>query len=289
MKRTLHVLFFIFLVSLVVPSSFAQVRINEVGTNDVAFQGAEKWVELYNAGADSVDVGLLILCDFPQYPEIRALPALAGGTKIAGGEYLVVSWTNLDNNNTNDAEVGLYNAGTFDFDDETRLIDYMQWGVGDHRRARVAETAGIWTASEFVAAPSAGQSMQYVDNGVPGAGNWVLGDPTPGEENGVATAVENEQSIPSDFSLVGNFPNPFNPTTTIVYELGRSGEAALSVYNILGQKVIDLFSGSQLAGRYEYIWDGRDDRGTAVASGVYFYRLSLDGEPGASRVMTLLK
>jgi len=289
MKRTLLALVFAFLVLLVVPSSFAQVRINEVGTNDVAFQGAEKWVELYNAGADSVEVGLLILCDFPQYPEIRALPALSGGTKIAGGEYLVVSWTNLDMNDTNDAEIGLYEAGTFDFDDDTMLIDYMQWGVGDHRRARVAEAAGIWTASEFIAAPSTGQSMQYVDNGTPGAGNWVVGDPTPGEENAVSTSVDNELSVPGDFSLVGNFPNPFNPTTTIVYELRRPGEALLSVYNILGQKVTDLFSGNQVAGRYEFVWDGRDDRGTAVASGVYFYRLSLDGEPGASRVMTLLK
>ena len=290
MYRLISLLFSVLMFALVlIPSVYGQVRINEVGTNEVDFEGATKWVELYNAGSDTVDVGLLILCDFPRYPEIRSLDVLAGDTKIPGGGYLVVSWPNLDIGNTNDAEVGLYEAGTFDFDDTSMLIDYMQWGSGMHRRARVAEAKGIWVESEFVPAPGSGESAQFVDNGSPGAGNWVVGPPTPGAENMVNTSVEKEYEVPGAFELLGNFPNPFNPTTTIVYELHQPGQVTLRIYNILGQKVVDLFEGGQSIGRYEFVWDGKDAKGTSMASGVYFYSLALDGELGQSRVMTLLK
>ena len=265
------------------------MRINEVGTNEVDFEGATKWVEFYNAGSDSVDVGLLILCDFPQYPEIRSLAVLAGDTNMPPGGYLVVSWPNLDMNNTNDAEIGLYAAGTFDFDDTSLLMDYMQWGTGMHRRARVAEAKGIWVESEFVPAPSPGESMQYVDNSSPGAGNWVVGPPTPNAETMVVTSVEEEKVVPDSFELIGNFPNPFNPATTIVYEVHRPGKVTLSIYNVLGQEVVTLFDGEQHVGRYEFMWDGKDAKGASMTSGVYFYRLSLDGEVGQSRLMTLLK
>ena len=274
---------------LFVSSLQAQVRINEVGTSEVDFQGAQKWVELYNPGPDTVDVGLLILCDFPQYPEIRSLPVLAGEIKIPGEGFLVVSWPGLDMNNSNDAEIGLYEAGTFDFDDASKLIDYMQWGAGDHRRARVAAESGIWAESEFVPAPAAGESMQYVDNGAQGAGNWQVGVPSPNGENVSVTSVDFEYEMPVHFSLIGNFPNPFNPTTTIVYELNRPGRVNLQIYNVLGQKVIDLFDGDRGPGRYEQVWNGKDGRGISLTSGVYFYRLSVDGELGPSRVMTLLK
>ena len=162
--------------------------------------------------------------------------------------------------NSNDAEIALYRAGTFDFDDASMLIDYMQWGQGNHRRARVADTAGVWVATEFVAAPADGESLQYVDNGSPGAGNWVVGTPSPNAQNVLNTSVEEDVQLPDDFTLLGNFPNPFNPSTTIVYELNKPGHASLSVYNVLGKKISTLFDGRQGVGRYEFVWDGTDRR-----------------------------
>lgn len=289
MKQTIQLLLLLLFASAGPADAWAQVRINEVGTNGVDFQGATKWVEFYNAGTAAVDVGSLILCDFPEYPEIRGLSIIEGDTNIPAGGFLVLSWPDLDANNSNDAEIGLYEAGTFDFNDATKMLDYIQWGAGNHTRASAAEEAGIWVASEFVPAPAVGQSLQYVDNSSTGAGNWMVGSPTPNSANTQATSIEEGSEVPDDFALLGNFPNPFNPSTTIVYELNQPGQITLSVFNVLGQNVVDLFDGSQPAGRYEFVWDGKDARGMAMNSGVYFYQLSFNGIARTSRVMTLLK
>jgi immune inhibitor A len=99
--------------------------------------------------------------------------------------------------------------------------------------------------------------------------------------------------LPKDISLGQNFPNPFNPTTTIVYELNpvnqdRETHVVLSIFNILGRRVRTLVDGEQSAGRYTVIWDGTDESGLEVASGVYFYRLNRGGE-SESKKMILLK
>ena len=105
------------------------------------------------------------------------------------------------------------------------------------------------------------------------------------------TAVSNEtfDEVPNEFVLHGNYPNPFNPTTTIRYEIATPGAVTLTVYNVLGQEVAELVSGAQRAGVYEVRWDGTDASGRVAASGVYLYRLTLDGRQSESRIMTLLK
>jgi FlgD Ig-like domain len=105
-----------------------------------------------------------------------------------------------------------------------------------------------------------------------------------------AVAIEElTDETPTQFALRGNYPNPFNPTTTIRYELIEAGEIVLSVFNILGQQVAELVNGVQTAGVYEVRWDGRGRDGQITASGVYLYRVTLDGRQSQSRIMTLLK
>ncbi len=105
-----------------------------------------------------------------------------------------------------------------------------------------------------------------------------------------AVAVEElTDETPTRFALHGNYPNPFNPTTTIRYELIEASEIVLSVFNILGQQVVELVNGVQTSGVYEVQWDGRDSDGQVAASGVYLYRVTFDGQPSQSRIMTLLK
>ncbi|NIT55318.1 MAG: T9SS type A sorting domain-containing protein, partial [Aliifodinibius sp.] len=77
------------------------------------------------------------------------------------------------------------------------------------------------------------------------------------------------------FVLYQNYPNPFNPETVISYQLPVASDVELSVYNILGQKVRTLVKGRQSAGRHEVTWDGRDDGGVKVSSGVYVYQLKI--------------
>jgi hypothetical protein len=89
------------------------------------------------------------------------------------------------------------------------------------------------------------------------------------------TAVEDEvEDKPiRRFSLDQNYPNPFNPTTKIEFVLSRSGQVRIDIFNILGEKVKTLMDQHLKAGRQLVEWDGKDESGEEVASGVYFYRL----------------
>jgi flagellar hook assembly protein FlgD len=93
---------------------------------------------------------------------------------------------------------------------------------------------------------------------------------------------------PSDFVLYHNYPNPFNPATTIRYAIPQAERVTLRVYNILGQQVASLVDGRQEAGFYAAQWDGKDARGRGVASGIYFYRIQA-GKFVRTEKMLLLK
>ena len=94
-------------------------------------------------------------------------------------------------------------------------------------------------------------------------------------------------SAPDEVSL-SNYPNPFNPTTTISYSLPREGKISLSIYNIKGQLVKQLVSGSQPEGYYEIVWNGKDDTGKQVSSGIYYYRITACGKT-LNKKMLMLK
>jgi hypothetical protein len=87
-------------------------------------------------------------------------------------------------------------------------------------------------------------------------------------------SVDEQQSVPDVFALNQNYPNPFNPSTQISFDIPEASElVTLSVYNILGQNINKLVSGSMNAGRYTQEWDATDELGSPVASGIYFYEL----------------
>jgi hypothetical protein len=100
-------------------------------------------------------------------------------------------------------------------------------------------------------------------------------------------------SPPNRFTLDQNFPNPFNPTTSVRYELPVSGQVQLMVYNLLGQAVVTLIDGPQQAGFHTVTWNGQNQSNQAVASGVYFYRIVVTGDDEKtftrSKKMLLLK
>jgi hypothetical protein len=99
---------------------------------------------------------------------------------------------------------------------------------------------------------------------------------------------EEQNPTPQVFKLFQNYPNPFNPSTTIQYQLKVSSKVELSVYNLLGQQIRKLVNSSQPAGNYQMEWDGMDETGKAVASGVYIYRIKM-GNVQQSRRMILLR
>ncbi|GEM_PF-1867716 len=90
------------------------------------------------------------------------------------------------------------------------------------------------------------------------------------------------------FMLNQNYPNPFNPSTVISYQLAVSSEVSLKIYNLLGQEVRTLVKSRQSAGEYSVLWDGNDNKGLAVSSGIYIYRLTA-GKSVQSKKMVLLR
>ena len=104
----------------------------------------------------------------------------------------------------------------------------------------------------------------------------------------IVTSIRTATEIPKRFALFQNYPNPFNPSTTIEYQLSVAGEVTLRIYDILGRQVRELVNERQKSGYYKAIWDGTNDAGLSVASGVYLYRLKA-GDYTAVRKMVLLR
>jgi len=104
-----------------------------------------------------------------------------------------------------------------------------------------------------------------------------------------ATVSLSLQTLPTSFSLTDNFPNPFNPATTIQYALPQAADVELTVYNVVGQVVRTLVAEHQSAGRYAVEWDATDDSGHSLSSGMYFYRLEAGGEFREVKKMLLLR
>jgi len=101
------------------------------------------------------------------------------------------------------------------------------------------------------------------------------------------TSVDEEIATPMEFNLSQNYPNPFNATTRIDFRT-EGGEVNLAVYDITGSLVKTLVDGSLEAGLHSIVWNGKDNSGSEVSSGIYFYRLS-DSAGENVRRMTLLK
>jgi flagellar hook assembly protein FlgD len=76
-----------------------------------------------------------------------------------------------------------------------------------------------------------------------------------------------------NFQIIGNYPNPFNPSTTIVFTLPKTEKIVISIYNVLGEEIIKLADREFLSGKNEVTWNGIDQKGNVAESGVYFYTI----------------
>ncbi len=141
-----------------------------------------------------------------------------------------------------------------------------------------------------------GASWQYADNGLPAVSIWqlrVVDDEIVVATHGrgvwtlplsaVPVASESSESVPTSFALFANYPNPFNPSTTISFDVPVDSRVRLTVFDVAGRRVATLLNEPLSPGRHRVDWDAR-----GVASGMYFVRME-SGEFSATQTMTLLK
>jgi hypothetical protein len=109
----------------------------------------------------------------------------------------------------------------------------------------------------------------------------------------VVVGIESKvDQIPKAFKLHQNFPNPFNPTTTIAFDLPISSEIILTIHDILGRRVRVLYSGRLNAGSHSLVWDAKDQNGISLSTGVYVYRIAINNTNGSysnAKKMLLVK
>ena len=111
------------------------------------------------------------------------------------------------------------------------------------------------------------------------------GHGAPGAKKLVA---ENAGSVPEDYTLLQNYPNPFNPTTEIRFQLPKTSHVAVRIYNTLRQEIRALADRQYEVGFHAIRWDGKDNNGNLVGSGIYLYQLQA-GTFSQVRKMSLLR
>ena len=111
-------------------------------------------------------------------------------------------------------------------------------------------------------------------------------------EQGTFTGIAHRENRPSGFELYQNYPNPFNPSTTIAYSLPEKSSVEITIFNLQGREIKSFAMGAQSPGVQHIIWNGTDERGSSISSGVYIYRVrasaSGDGKIYANSAKMLL-
>ncbi len=159
--------------------------------------------------------------------------------------------------------------------------------VANETKAGVIDIASVYGNENFSGAITLG----FKSKGKTGDMNIELANAEV-QLNGVLGSVNDQtvtlKALPTVYTLAQNFPNPFNPTTTIEYSIPTAGNTTLAIYNLAGQKIRTLVNNVQAPSFYKVVWDGKNDNGMTVATGTYFYKL-ISGNYSKIVKMTLIK
>ncbi|MCF7912574.1 MAG: PKD domain-containing protein [Candidatus Cloacimonetes bacterium] len=197
---------------------------------------------------------------------------------------------NIVSNLSDNLYLGSNAEGAYTFQgviDELRLWDTVVAGadiaanLANYLNGDEAGLKGYWKLNEGMGTITEDETV-YANDCAIHAADWTWGAP-------MTQVFTDDNSIPdAQCFLKQNYPNPFNPTTTISYNIPEDAHIDLSIYNIRGQKIKVLVQGNQSHGNNSIIWNGDNEDGNAVSSGLYFYKLQVNGEVKAVRKCLLL-
>ncbi|MDD3807239.1 MAG: YCF48-related protein [Candidatus Marinimicrobia bacterium] len=244
------------------------IVINEIHANNVEAADAN-YVELYNTTANAVDIGGLYLSTNPETPLEWQIPKTdPTATTIPGGGYFVVLADNQPAEGVLQEGISLNPSGGYialvqNLNDTPVIVDSYTY-----------EAMGADTAYG-----------RYPD----GTDTWKIVKPTPGAANEEFPPVSIVDGLPKTFAVHPNYPNPFNPETTIRFDLPERMNVTIHVYNILGERVITLVNNAQMPAGYHHVtWNGTNQAGLPVASGIYLYHVEA-GKYQSTQRMVFLK
>ncbi len=171
------------------------------------------------------------------------------------------------------------------------LVGGDQFFYIDQRNGHADSDWRLYTAIAQAPEEAAGVSMRARYTSFPTGKTWwddfAIQEVTP-----LAVAIEDPSNtlpvIATDYRLSDNYPNPFNPTTVIQYTVPKAGKVSIAIYNVLGEKVKTLVNAVMTPGTYSAIWNGTDDNGKRVTTGVYFYQLKAQNAV-ITKKMTFIK
>jgi hypothetical protein len=183
-----------------------------------------------------------------------------------------------------------------DSDDETIINGRLIWGAHAWGYDFLEAGASLWPLKQYWM--NKNQEDPLPDGATIGIcgftetpiDDWGCDMTNRGEITVVAGVGIRDRSVAvaDKFALANNYPNPFNPVTTIDFSIPNSAKISLVVYNALGQKVRTLIDGSVQAGAHSVQWNGRNDLGQMLSSGIYFYTLTSDANT-MTKKMVLVK
>jgi hypothetical protein len=267
-------------------SHYDAIVINEISFNNDATNDPGDWVEIYNKGKEDIDISGWKLSDSDPTHQF----VFEANTWIKANEYLVVS---NDLTKINEVFGAVRKViGTFDFGlgsetekvqlhsqysqliDEVSYSNVVPWKTFDLTK--------LWSLE--LSNPSKNNNM---------ASSWVfsVANGTPGTRNTpyIAAEIDELPIARNSTELLQNYPNPFSEGTSIEFNLDKPGKYQLSVLDINGRMIRTFSDDDQFSKAHTLYWDGTDDSGRPVVSGVYFYRLECDGFSKMMRMVKIIK
>ena len=250
----------------------ATVVINEILASNTSCCTDENgdyddYIEIYNPGDEPADIGGLFITNaLGNVDEYFQIPSGNDSTIIDPGGFLLL-WADEE------SEQGVLHVG-------------IELGSGD------GEQVGLYLADFTTVVDTLTYIEQTADvafgNYPDGSGYWLYMNPTPGESNTNELSIDHGYSMPEMYSLYQNFPNPFNPVTTIRYNLSQDAIVDIIIYDMMGRVVKTLNNGKK-SGRYTSVqWDATDEAGAPVSTGIYLYTIH-SGDFTQTRKMVFLK